>query len=161
MNTETITIGSLALIGTGFSILLTLKYITLKTYHKRQISKNNNLLDSNVEQQERINVLSKQLEKYKNSDQEKTIQRLYAEISDKNAKILRKNLLIQSQVDQLKTLENDHNDLITTHSMASKKLTTLQNIQNYLQDRLKDNEEFQQVIRDLEGGIEEPNTESK
>jgi hypothetical protein len=183
MNTYNITIWALALIGTGFSILLTLKYITLKTYFKRQVSKNNDLLDSNVEQQERINVLSKQLEKYKNSDQEKTIQKLHSELSEKTAKILRKNKLIQSQVDQLTSLENEHNDLITTHSMASEKIakfeestkdwnllvdskemkielfskevTKLNNIQKYLQDRLKNNEEFQQVIRDLEGGKEE------
>jgi chromosome segregation ATPase len=154
MNTYTITIGALALIGTGTSIALTLKYLQLKAYFRTEQAENTKLRDSNVEQQERINVLSKQLETYKNSDQEKTIQKLYAEISDKNAKILRKNKLIQSQADQLTSLENDHNDLIVTHSMAGEKLKTLQNIQNYLQDRLKKNKQFQQVIRDLEGGSE-------
>jgi uncharacterized membrane protein YgaE (UPF0421/DUF939 family) len=97
MNTYTITIGSLALIGTGFSILLTLKYITLKTYYKRQISKNNDLLDSNVEQQERINVLSKELDSKK-----KFITDLLQEDKRKNAKILAKNQEIQQLKEQAK-----------------------------------------------------------
>jgi hypothetical protein len=97
MNTYHITIGSLALIGTGFSILLTLKYITLKTYYKRQISKNNDLLDSNVEQQERINVLSKKL---KNSDN--LIIDLLNEDKRKNAKLLAKNQEIQKLKEQAK-----------------------------------------------------------
>jgi hypothetical protein len=97
MNTYTITIGSLALIGTGFSILLTLKYITLKSYYKRQISKNNDLLDSNVEQQERINVLSKELDSKK-----KFITDLLQEDKRKNAKILAKNQEIQKLKEQAK-----------------------------------------------------------
>jgi hypothetical protein len=94
---NTYTIGSLALIGTGFSILLTLKYITLKTYYKRQISKNNDLLDSNVEQQERINVLSKKL---KTSDN--LIVDLLNEDKRKNAKLLAKNQEIQQLKEQAK-----------------------------------------------------------
>jgi hypothetical protein len=97
MNTYHITIGSLALIGTGFSILLTLKYITLKSYYKRQISKNNDLLDSNVEQQERINVLSKELDSKK-----KFITDLLQEDKRKNAKILAKNQEIQKLKEQAK-----------------------------------------------------------
>ena len=97
MNTYTITIGSLALIGTGFSILLTLKYITLKTYYKRQISKNNSLLDSNVEQQERINVLSRELDSKK-----KFITDLLQEDKRKNAKLLAKNQEIQKLKEQAK-----------------------------------------------------------
>jgi hypothetical protein len=97
MNTYTITIGALALIGTGFSILLTLKYITLKTYYKRQISKNNDLLDSNVEHQERINVLSKKL---KTSDN--LIVDLLNEDKRKNAKLLAKNQEIQQLKEQAK-----------------------------------------------------------
>ena len=90
MNTYHITIGSLALIGTGFSILLTLKYITLKTYFRRQVRKNIDLTDSNVEQQERINVLSKELDSKK-----KFITDLLQEDKRKNAKLLAKNQEIQ------------------------------------------------------------------
>jgi chromosome segregation ATPase len=87
------------------------------------------------------------------------IKELEANLQDYSVKWDLKNKQLK---DQLTSLENDHNDLIVTHSMAGKKLTTLQNIQKYLEDRLKDNEEFQQVIRDLEGGFEErPNKCSK
>jgi chromosome segregation ATPase len=80
------------------------------------------------------------------------IKELEANLQDYSVKWDLKNKQLK---DQLTSLENDHNDLIVTHSMASKKLTTLQNVQNYLEDRLKYNEEFQQVIKDLEGGFEE------
>jgi predicted nuclease with TOPRIM domain len=95
MNTETITIGSLALIGTGFSILLTLKYITLKTYFRTEQSENAKLRDSNVEQQERINVLSKELDSKK-----KFITDLLQEDKRKNAKLLAKNQEIQQLKEQ-------------------------------------------------------------
>ena len=68
---------------------------------------------------------------------------------------------IQKQADKIKELEADWLDEYTKCQLIGKKLKTLQNIQNYLQDRLKDNEEFQQVIRDLEGGNEGTKTESK
>jgi predicted patatin/cPLA2 family phospholipase len=61
---------------------------------------------------------------------------------------------IQRQADKIKELEADWLDEYTKCQLIGKELKTLQNIQNYLQDRLKDNEEFQQVIRDLEGGTE-------
>ena len=97
MNTYTITIGSLALIGTGFSILLTLKYITLKTYFRKEQSENAKLRDSNVEQQERINILSKKL---KNSDN--LIIDLLNEDKRKNAKLLAKSQEIQQLKEQAK-----------------------------------------------------------
>jgi hypothetical protein len=97
MNTYNITIGSLALIGTGFSILLTLKYITLKTYFRTEQAENAKLRDSNVEQQERINVLSTKL---KNSDN--LIVDLLNEDKRKNAKLLAKNQEIQQLKEQLK-----------------------------------------------------------
>jgi predicted patatin/cPLA2 family phospholipase len=68
---------------------------------------------------------------------------------------------IQKQADKIKELEADWLDEYTKCQLIGKKLKTLQNIQNYLQDRLKDNEEFQQVIRDLEGGNEGTKIESK
>jgi hypothetical protein len=61
---------------------------------------------------------------------------------------------IQRQADKIKELEADWLDEYTKCQLIGKELTKLQNIQNYLLDRLKDNEEFQQVIRDLEGGHE-------
>ena len=61
---------------------------------------------------------------------------------------------IQRQADKIKELEADWLDEYTKCQLIGKKLKTLQNIQNYLEDRLKDNEEFQQVIKDLEGGSE-------
>ena len=97
MNTYNITIGSLALIGTGFSILLTLKYITLKTYYKRKCQRHDELRDSNVEQQERINVLSKELDSKK-----KFITDLLNEDKRKNAKLLAKNQEIKQLKEQAK-----------------------------------------------------------
>ena len=72
MNTYTITIGALALIGTGFSILLTLKYITLKTYYKRKC--------------ERYDQLNEQL-----ATANDMLRDLFAEDKRKNAKLLAKN----------------------------------------------------------------------
>jgi hypothetical protein len=97
MNTYTITIGALTLISTGFSILLTLKYITLKTYFRTEQAENAKLRDSNVEQQERINVLSKELDSKKNF-----ITDLLNEDKRKNAKILAKNQEIQKLKEQAK-----------------------------------------------------------
>ena len=75
---------------------------------------------------------------------------------------------IQRQADKIKELEADFNDEFTKGILKTaeienlrSELKTLQNIQNYLEDRLKDNEEFQQVIKDLEGGFEETKTERK
>jgi dGTP triphosphohydrolase len=68
---------------------------------------------------------------------------------------------IQSQADKIKELEADWLDeytkgILKTAEIENLKseLQTLKNIQNYLEDRLKDNKEFQQVIKDLEGGNE-------
>jgi seryl-tRNA synthetase len=76
MNTYHITIGALALIGTGFSILLTLKYITLKTYYKRKC--------------ERHDQLNEQL-----ATANDMLKDLFAEDKRKNAKLLAKNQEIQ------------------------------------------------------------------
>jgi ribosome-associated translation inhibitor RaiA len=80
------------------------------------------------------------------------LKELEANLQDYSVKWDLKNKKLNAQ---FTSLENDHNDLIVTHSMAGKRLTTLENIQKYLQDRLKKNKEFQQVIRDLKGGFEE------
>jgi hypothetical protein len=83
MNTYTITISSLAIIGTGFSILLTLKYITLKTYYKRKC--------------ERYDQLNEQL-----ATANDMLRDLFAEDKRKNAKLLAKNVEIQKLKEQLK-----------------------------------------------------------
>jgi hypothetical protein len=83
MNTYTITIGALALIGTGFSILLTLKYITLKTYYKRKC--------------ERHDQLNEQL-----ATANDMLKDLFAEDKRKNAKLLAKNQEIQQLKEQAK-----------------------------------------------------------
>jgi hypothetical protein len=83
MNTYHITIGSLALIGTGFSILLTLKYITLKTYYKRKC--------------ERYDALNEQL-----ATANDMLKDLFAEDKRKNAKLLAKNQEIQQLKEQAK-----------------------------------------------------------
>jgi hypothetical protein len=68
---------------------------------------------------------------------------------------------IHEQSDKIKELEADWLDEYTKGILKTAEIEnlrriikTLKNIQNYLQDRLKDNEEFQQVIKDLEGGFE-------
>jgi hypothetical protein len=77
MNTYTITIGALTLISTGFSILLTLKYITLKTYYKRKC--------------ERHDATANDM-----------FRDLFAEDKRKNAKLLAKNQEIQKLKEQAK-----------------------------------------------------------
>jgi Tfp pilus assembly protein PilO len=68
---------------------------------------------------------------------------------------------IQKQADKIKELEADYNDEFTKGILKTAEIENLRseikthkNIQNYLEDRLKNNEEFQQVIKDLEGGEE-------
>jgi Tfp pilus assembly protein PilO len=75
---------------------------------------------------------------------------------------------IQKQADKIKELEADYNDEFTKGILKTAEIENLEseikklnNIQNYLEDRLKNNEEFQQVIRDLEGGNEGTKTENK
>jgi hypothetical protein len=83
MKTYTITIGALTLISTGFSILLTLKYITLKTYYKRKC--------------ERHDALNEQL-----ATANDMLRDLFAEDKRKNAKLLAKNQEIQQLKEQAK-----------------------------------------------------------
>ena len=90
MNTQEITIGALTLISVGFGILFALKYRELKSYYKAEQKENTNLRDSNIEQQERINVLSKQ-----NTTANNLIKDLLAENKRKTAKLLAKNQEIQ------------------------------------------------------------------
>ena len=94
MNTETITIGSLALIGTGFSILLTLKYITLKTYYKRKCQRHDEL-------NEQHSKLIEDFQEHKKRS-ETMLRDILAENKRKDAKLLAKNQEIQQLKEQEK-----------------------------------------------------------
>jgi len=83
MKTETITILAFMLISTGFSILLTLKYITLKTYYKRKC--------------DRHDQLNEQL-----ATANDMLRDMFAEDKRKNEKILAKNIEIQQLKEQAK-----------------------------------------------------------
>jgi hypothetical protein len=94
MNTYTITIGSLALIGTGFSILLTLKYITLKTYYKRKCHRHDEL-------NEQHSKLIEDFQEHKKRS-ETMLRDILAENKRKDAKLLAKNQEIQQLKEQEK-----------------------------------------------------------
>lgn len=83
MKTETITILALMVILTGFSILLTLKYITLKTYYKRKC--------------DRHDQLNEQL-----ATANDMLRDMFAEDKRKNEKLLAKNVEIQKLKEQAK-----------------------------------------------------------
>ena len=90
MNTTEIAIGALSLISTGFGILLTLKYITLKTYYKGKCERHDEANETIAELQVRIGSMAKQRNYYNDK-----VDKLLSEISEKNAKILQKNKEIQ------------------------------------------------------------------
>jgi cell division protein FtsB len=90
MKIETITILSLMGVMVTFGVTHYFKYKQLKRYYKRMVSKNNELMDSIVEKDERINQLSSQL-----TD-------MFQEDKRKNAKILAKNIEISQLKEQAK-----------------------------------------------------------
>jgi hypothetical protein len=90
MKTETITILALMGVMVTFGVIHYFKYKQLKRYYKRMFKQNNELLDSIVEKDERINQLSNQL-----TD-------MFQEDKRKNAKILAKNQEIQQLKEQAK-----------------------------------------------------------
>jgi cell division protein FtsB len=90
MKTETITILALMSVMVTFGVIHYFKYKQLKRYHKRMVKQNNELMDSIVEKDERINQLSSQL-----TD-------MFQEDKRKNAKILAKNVEIQQLKEQAK-----------------------------------------------------------
>jgi cell division protein FtsB len=90
MKTETITILSLMGVMVTYGVIHYFKYKQLKRYYKRMVKQNNDLLDTIVEKDERINQLSSQL-----TD-------MFREDKRKNAKILAKNLEIQQLKEQAK-----------------------------------------------------------
>ena len=54
----------------------------------------------------------------------------------------------------IKDLENELNDLIVTHSIASKEVTKLNNILTYFQTKMQGNKQFEKLVKDLKGGEE-------
>ena len=70
----------------------------------------------------------------------------------KNERHLRET--IQKQSDKIKELEADWLDEYTKCQLIGKELTKLNRIINFIQRGMEDNEQFQQVIRDLKGGAE-------
>jgi hypothetical protein len=90
MKTETITILSLMAVMVAYGVIHYFKHKQLKRYYKRMVSKNNELMDTIVEKDERINQLSSQL-----TD-------MFQEDKRKNAKILAKNQEIQQLKEQAK-----------------------------------------------------------
>lgn len=62
--------------------------------------------------------------------------------------------LIQSQADKIKELEADYNDEFTKGILKTKEIEKLNRIINFIQRGMDGNEQFEQVINDLKGGIE-------
>ena len=143
MNTILITIGA---ITTGYSIYKTAKYNNLRAYYKRKCERHDQLNEQHAK-------LIEDFETHKKKESE-VLGNISTENRRKDAKILQKNTLIQKQSDKIKDLETELNDLITTHSMASKEVTKLNNIINYFQTKMKGNKQFEQLVNDLKGGNE-------
>ena len=136
MNTYTITIGALTLISTGFGILFTLKYRELKNYYKRKC--------------ERYDALNEQY-----SEAQKILKDVLADNNRKSEKFKKKEEQIYNQSLMIKDLEQELNDLILTHSIASKEVTKLNNILTYFQTKMQGNKQFEKLVKDLKGGQEE------
>jgi len=135
MNNYTITIGALSLISTGFGTLFVMKYKALKQYYDQKCERYENL---NRHYSETKNILKDVL-------------------SDNNRKsesVKKKDEQIYNQSLMIKDLENELNDLILTHSIASKEVTKLNNILTYFQTKMQGNKQFQKLVKDFKGGEE-------
>jgi len=135
MNNYTITIGALSLISTGFGTLFVMKYKALKQYYDQKCERYENL---NRHYSETKNILKDVL-------------------SDNNRKsesVKKKDEQIYNQSLMIKDLENELNDLIITHSIASKEVTKLNNILTYFQTKMQGNKQFQKLVKDFKGGEE-------
>ena len=62
---------------------------------------------------------------------------------------------IQSQADRIKELEADWLDEYTKCQLMGKEIDKLRNIIRFIQRGMEGNEQFEQVLKDLEGGHEE------
>lgn len=61
---------------------------------------------------------------------------------------------IQNQADKIKELEADWLDEHTKCQLMGKEIEKLNRIINFIQRGMEGNEQFEQVINDLKGGIE-------
>ena len=135
MNNYTITIGALSLISTGFGILFRFKYKTLKQYYDLKSERFDNL--------------------YKHySETQKIFKDVLADNNRKSEKVKNKDEQIYNQSLMIKDLERELNDLIVTHSIASKEVTKLNNILTYFQTKMQGNKQFQKLVKDFKGGEE-------
>jgi len=133
MNNYTITIGALSLISTGFGVLFVTKYKTLKTYYDLKSERFDNL--------------------YKNySEAQKILKDVLADNNRKSEKVKKKDEQIYNQSLIILDLENELNDLILTHSIASKEVTKLNNILTYFQTKMQGNKKFEKLVKDFKGG---------
>jgi len=135
MNNYTITIGALSLISTGFGTLFVMKYKSLKQYYDQKCERYENL---NRHYSETKNVLKDVL----------------ADNNQKSEKVKKKDEQIYNQSLMIKDLENELNDLILTHSIASKEVTKLNNILTYFQTKMQGNKQFEKLVKDFKGGEE-------
>ena len=62
--------------------------------------------------------------------------------------------LIQQQADKIKELEADWLDEHTKGVLKTKEIEKLNRIINFIQRGMEGNEQFEQVVNDLKGGIE-------
>jgi hypothetical protein len=69
----------------------------------------------------------------------------------KSEKFKKKDEQIYNQSIMIKDLENELNDLILTHSIASKEVTKLNNILTYFQTKMQGNKQFEKLVKDLKG----------
>jgi hypothetical protein len=132
MNTYTITIGALTLISAGFGILFNVKYNELKTYYKRKCERHDDLNEQHAE----LQAMFKDV---------------LADNRRKSEKFKKKDEQIYNQSIMIKDLENELNDLILTHSIASKEVTKLNNILTYFQTKMQGNKQFEKLVKDLKG----------
>ena len=61
---------------------------------------------------------------------------------------------IQQQADKIKELEADYHDEFTKGILKTKEIEKLNRIINFIQRGMEGNEQFEQVVNDLKGGIE-------
>ena len=135
MNNYTITIGALSLISTGFGVLFLFKYKQLKAYYDLKSERFDNLYKQYAETQ-------------------KILKDVLADNNRKSEKVKNKDEQIYNQSLMIKDLERELNDLIVTHSIASKEVTKLNNILTYFQTKMQGNKQFQKLVKDLKAGEE-------
>jgi len=135
MNTYTITIGALSLITVGFGTLFRFKYKTLKQYYSLK--------------SERYENLNRHY-----SETQKILKDVLADNNRKSEKVKKKDEQIYNQSLMIKDLEQELNDLILTHSIASKEVTKLNNILTYFQTKMQGNKQFEKLVKDFKGGEE-------